>query len=403
MEFNKNKFRGLMKGIILVVALLVFFKPVSAVNVGVSPATINFEGVLRGGYAERTVVVSADSDDEVGIVASKWGEAQDWINFSEREFFVSRNNPYNLDVFVVPPGDIPNGNYTAFVRIMTSSLGEGVEGHAVGVVRSSLDLAVNIEIIDTEIIDCRVSKVGVDSAEKGDDILFTFKILNNGNVRLDPEILIDIWDQDQVSIVDNVDYSAEEILPTQENEFVVRVPSSKLDVAQYWADVSVLECYSSNLLTFDVLAEGALKANGVLLRVLSRDSANVGETVPVEASFKNTGEKEVDAQFKGTVTRNEKVVQILESPISNVLKDDIEKFTFFFTPQDEGRYVVSGRVYYSGKKTFEKSAVVEVFSEGGFPYLIIVLYLFVVGLIVYLIYKIRKERGSYSRKLRRLK
>ena len=36
----------------------------------------------------------------------------------------------------------------------------------------------------------------------------------------------------------------------------------------------------------------------------------------------------------------------------NVPIGETNDFEFYFTPQEPGKYVVSGRVYYDGKKTF---------------------------------------------------
>jgi len=43
------------------------------------------------------------------------------------------------------------------VRVKTGQMGESVEEHVVGIVRSTLDLIVKVEITDIEIMDCSVS------------------------------------------------------------------------------------------------------------------------------------------------------------------------------------------------------------------------------------------------------
>jgi len=401
LQFNKN-FRMFF---FLALAFFLSLEYVSAVvNIGISPASVDFKDVLRGGYAERTVVISASSIEPVSVGVSTWGNVSDWINVSETSFEVSKDKPYYLNVFVNPPKDIPNGKYTSFVRVMTSYLGQGIEGHAVGVVRSSLDLAINIEIVDTEIIQCSASGFGVQSVEIGDDVLFSMKVFNNGNIRLNPRVTINIWDQDQLSIVKSIDSVQKEILPTREEDLLVRVDSSQLRVGQYWAEISAIDCYSSSLLTFDILEKGALKANGELLRILTRATANKGEIVPIEVSFKNIGEKEVSAQFRGQISKGGKLIQVLESQISDVLVGSIEKFNFYFTPQDQGKYIVSGRVFYEGKKTFEKSTVLDVLQgKDGFSYLLLIIYIGLVILIIFLFYKIRKERKLYFKRLGRIK
>ncbi|OGJ21275.1 hypothetical protein A3K73_05470 [Candidatus Pacearchaeota archaeon RBG_13_36_9] len=378
---------------------------VSAVNVGISPATTTFEGVLRGGYSEKSVVVSADSEKPVLIDVEPRGEIAEWINYSFDNFTVSMGKPYSLKITANPPADVPNGNYTGFLRFMTAQLGEGVEGHAVSVVRTSLDLTITVEITDIEVKECMAYNFGVKSVEKGDDVVFNFEVLNRGNIKLKPRTVINIWDQDQLEILKSQEFSDKEILPTTRGNFSLRMDSKSLELGQYWADVSVIDCYNSQTLTFDILEPGALKAEGVLLGILTNKTAEVNTNVPIEVSFKNIGEKDVEAYFKGKVTLGDKIIQVLETDKMNVPVSSIEIFSLFFTPTEPGRYVISGRVFYSGKKTFESSTVLEVFSKrlAWKSLLLPLVYIALMLLIGFLFFKIRKEKKLYTDKLRQIK
>ena len=389
------------KIVVFLLVLALVFPVVSSVNIGISPATINFEEVMRNGYAERIVVISADSEEPIDIELSPRGEILDWLNFSEWNFSVSRDSPYYLKVSVNPSIDTPNGNYSGFLRVMTSSTGEEIENHAVGKIKSTLDLLINVEVTDIEIIDCSVSDVRVSSVEKGDDIVLSMDVLNKGNVRLYPQVLFNVWDFDQDIILFEDEFFGKEILPTTEEVLEFRIKSGIFDVSQYWSGISVPDCIYNSLLTFDILEEGALSAKGLLLSILTKKEADAGETVPIEVNFKNVGEKEVEAQFKGKVSREGKIIQVLESEESLVSIDDIEKFYFYFTPERSGKYVISGRVYYSGKKTFESSAVLEVIGN-NFSIMPVVYVLFIIFIGI-LFYKIRKERKIYLKKLKYLK
>ena len=378
---------------------------VSGVNVGISPATTTFEGVLRGGYSEKSVVISVDSEKPVLIEVEPLGEIAEWINHSLDNFTVSMSEPYSLKITANPPVDVPNGNYTGFLRFMTAQLGEGVEGHAVSVVRTSLDLAITVEVTDIESRACSAYNFYVKSVEKGDDVVFSFEVLNRGNIRLRPRTVINIWDQDQLQILKSQEFSEKEILPTTKGNFSLRVGSNGLELGQYWADVSVIDCYSSQTLTFDVLEPGALKAEGVLLGILTNKTAEVNTNVPIEVTFKNTGEKEVDAYFKGKVTLGDKIAQVLETDKMNVPVSSIEAFSLFFTPTEPGRYIISGRVFYSGKKTFESSAVLEVVAPGFAwkTFLLPLVYVLLILFIGFLFFKIRKEKRIYLDKLKQMK
>lgn len=387
------------------VVLLVFLAPlVSGVNVGVSPASLSFDNVLRGGYMQDSIIVSVDSEEPVGIYLDKRGEISEWLDFSENNFSVSKSNPHQLDVFVRPPEDIPNGNYSGYVSVKTKELGDSQEGHAVGVIRSSIDLSVNVEVTDMENINCKVFKTKVDSVEKGDDIVFDLEIENRGNVILEPSVNIKIWDNNQQNVVREESFIGKGISPPLKEERNFRISSGDMDLGQYWAEVSVLECYSQSTKTFDILEPGALKAQGRILGIVTKEKISTGETIPIEVLFKNTGEKEVDARFEGSVSKDGKILQLLESEKEVVSTSETNKFSFYFTPEKEGKYIIKGRVYYSGKKTFEEIASFNAISKNSFKEAFIwFIYVILGGFILILLRKIIIERRSYLNTIKKSK
>ncbi|HOU78980.1 MAG TPA: hypothetical protein PK255_03325 [Candidatus Pacearchaeota archaeon] len=389
-----NKIRiGIKTGIITLI-IIVNLLYVSSANIGVSPANVYFKDVLRGGYAERIVTITVDSEEPTKISLEPRGEIVDWISFEEKEFEVSRNKPYYLKIILQPPVDIPNGNYTGFLRVTTSSKNKGVEGQATGVINAALDLYLEVKITDVEFSSCRAWDFQVESVEKGDDILFKVKVLNEGNVRLYPTIKIDMWDQERTELVKQVEFSEDMIIPTTEKELNIKVESSDMNLGQYWAEITSIECYAAQTLTFDILEEGALRAQGNLLRISSPTWIKVDDTTMIEALFENTGEKNVNARFKGEITLGSRVIQILESELSSVSIGEIETFKFYFTPRKEGKYIVTGMVFYDGKRTFEKSTVINVEKKGFDIGVIrtILIYLILLIVIAYLAYKIKKEK-----------
>jgi len=398
----KNKINKI-KIIVTIGLLFMTVALVSAANIGVSPANVDFKGVLRNGYAERPVTITIDSESPVKAKAVVRGEIKEWITLSEETLSVSRGQPARIIVSVQPPADTPNGNYQGFIRINSSQLGGAIPGHATGLILPVLDLVVNVEVTDKEVIECSAKEFEVNSVEEGEDIVFTLSVQNQGNVRFAPEIRIDVWDQDSLNILKQESYDRTEILPTKEEKLIIRVPSKDLPLGQFWVDVSAIECFSQRTLTFDVLEEGALRASVILEKIIVSSWVDLEDIVPITASFKNTGEKAVEASFSGKILFKNKIVQLLESdreiftPI-----DGQEAFQFFFTPRDAGRYVVSGRVFYDGKRTYEQSAVVNVRPGSAVwgSILKTVTYLILLIIIAILLYKVRNERRSYLRKLR---
>ena len=190
------------KFILIFVLLSLSLLPlVTSANIGISPASANFTNVMRGGYSERWVTISTDSVDEIEVTLEPFGEIEEWINFDEETFKLSKARPYHLKTYIIPPGDMPNGIYTGFLRFTTSAFGESQEGYAVGRIKPSLDLRMDVEVTDAELVSCGVSELTAFSAEQGEDLIIEAKISNHGNVRIYPTILVEIWDQDQLSIL----------------------------------------------------------------------------------------------------------------------------------------------------------------------------------------------------------
>jgi hypothetical protein len=384
--------------LILVVTFISIISFISATNIGISPANIYFNGVLRGGYAERTVTITVDSDTPTKVSLAPRGDIAPWLNFSAKEFEVSKNKPYYLRIIVQPPTDIPNGNYSGFLRVTTSGKGNTVAGQATGIVNAALDLYIQTDITDVQFSSCRASSFSVQSAEKGDDVVFKLNVYNEGNVRLSPTIKIDVWDQERTGIVKQMEFSDDTIIPTTEKELSIKMDTSDLEIGQYWAEVTSVECYASETLTFDVLEVGALKAQGTLLSVTSPPWIKVGDTTLIEALFENSGEKNVNARFQGEITLGNKIVQILGSESSTVDMGGVQTFKFYFTPQKEGRYIVNGVVMYDGKRTFEKGTVINVERKifGWNQIKMILIYVILILAIAFIAYKIRQEKNKHK-------
>ncbi len=390
---------------ILILFGIILLNIVSGANIGISPARVYFEEVLRGGYSEQEVTITTNSEEPISVTIKPRGEIEDWLNFSKKEFNVSKNSPYRLVISVKPPVDMPNGNYTGFLKVSTSSFGKPIEKHATGLIRTTLDLFLEVEVTDIEIKKCRISNFEVQSAEKGDPIIFLMDVENQGNTRIKPRIEIDIWDQEQIEVVKNIGHSGEEVIPTKTKDIMVKVPSNDIEIGQYWAEITSLDCSGSQTLTFDVLEIGALKAEGELSNILTKTWIDVDETTDIKVLFKNTGEKAVNARFKGKINKGDKIIDILESEQTNVLIDESKDFIFYFTPKESGRYVVSGRVFYDSKRTYEKSSVINVRKKGLTlnSFIMPLVYLVLIILISVLLYKIRKEKKSYLNKLEKMR
>ncbi|MBM3200716.1 hypothetical protein FJZ53_07290 [Candidatus Woesearchaeota archaeon] len=342
------------------------------------------------------MTVTVGTDEPVITEASAKGDIASWINFSSTSFEVSRNSPYKLKITVQPPPDLENGDYTGYIRVITGGLGKLGENQAGSVVRAAVDIVTTVTITDVEVKACRARSFSVNSVEKGDPIEFRLNVMNDGNIKIKPLVTIDIWDQERENIVKMIEFDDEEILPTTSKDLKISVPSDDFDIGQYWADIVVDECGGAgDTLTFDVMEKGSLRADGVLRSLSSKVWTTIGENVPIYAIFQNTGQKEVSAKFKGKIQRGETIVKVLESEELEVPVGETMNFTMFFKPEEAGRHVISGRVFYDKKRTYEVSSIVNVLPpEKKKISARYVVYLVIIIIIIFLMWKIRRSNAK---------
>ena len=77
---------------------------VYAINIYAVPGEINFSKALIGGYAERTIVITTDSETSIQPIVSATGKIKDWISFDPGiDLKVSKDIPLDLKVIMKPP------------------------------------------------------------------------------------------------------------------------------------------------------------------------------------------------------------------------------------------------------------------------------------------------------------
>jgi len=352
-----------------IVVFIILIIPVYGVGIGLTPAKINITDVLRGGYAEASIKISTDSEQNLTIIKSvDESEIKDWLSFEPagKSYIITKSSPLRLKVIVNPPSDIRNGVYRGRIRfsVGSSDVFEGSTG-SITIAAVASDLFINI--VDNEILECTMLGASVSNVEKGDDAEFIVNIRNEGNVRFRPKISIDIWDQSQENIIKTIGYGETEVKPTIKQDIIVGMSTKDLDVSQYWAEVSAEECGQNKLLTFDVMERGAIKSSGRLLEIKNKVWNYVGDIITITAVFQNTGQKKVSAKFKGDIRLDDELIKILESEELDVGVGEIAEFIMHFTPEKPGRYELNGRFFYDKKQTFEGGSIINVNPKGFDP------------------------------------
>ena len=374
---------------------------VNALSIGVSPGKVNFNNMLRNGYAERILRISTDSTDTVSVRYELEGNLDKWLTFepSKNPFMASRDNPYSLKIVIKPLSDAGNGNYSAKIRFVTDSISD-INSRAGSFVKVGVTFVMNIEIVDKEVKSCTAGGFSFDDIEVSSPLDILFYIKNDGNTRINPFVRFDVWDQYQNKLVFSDDFFSSEVLPTTQGKTTKSI-THKMEIGQYWVDVFVDECKFHELLTFNVLEKGSIIDKGVLEMITNKVWAYVDEPVDIVALFRNNGPRAVSAQFKGDVRLNNKIVKILESDEIEAPAGNLSEIITYFTPDQPGRYLVSGRVIYNKKLTFEKSSIINVnyIESPTFSAITLMIYLIILFVVIFLIRKVRKtikEKNRYK-------
>jgi len=382
---------------LVIIAVLMFASVALTVEnveaIGVSPAILYYENMLRGGYAEREVTISNSFNDPVIIGVAAKGEIKDWLDF-EGGFSVKQGEPARMKLIIRPPIDIPNGIYSGTIRFTSSSFGT-VESQIGSSIQASVEANIRITITDEQILACEIGSVLARSAEVGSPVVFSFSLKNGGNVRVNPSASLDIWDQDQINIVKHFEQVGRVVLPTQRQEIVIQMPTDDLPIGQYWVDFTITECADSyQFLTFDVKEKGSLETSGVLHNILNDVWVTVGDIVPITAVFENTGENQASAKFKGTIELEGRVIDLIESEELLVLPGEKVDFVMFFTPKEDGRHIIKGKVFYGSKRTFESFGVLNVLPRETNTALIVVLIVVLIAAIIIALIVLRRSRKT---------
>ncbi|OIO61931.1 hypothetical protein COY26_01395 [Candidatus Woesearchaeota archaeon CG_4_10_14_0_2_um_filter_33_10] len=382
--------------LILLVLLAITLPIADAVSIGVSPGNVMFDNMLKGGYAERTVKVTTNSNEDIIARLDVSGEIADWLRLEpdNKTFMLSSAKPYELKLIIETPDDARSDSYSGNIEFIIESFGD-ISGRAGGFVKPGVRLIISAVVSDKEIRTCNSGAFDFDDIEIGFPLKLSLTVANDGNVRIKPKISFDIWDQNQEKLVMSESFSGSEILPTTQEQ-ITKTFSNNLEIGQYWANVDVDECGSSSLLTFSVVEKGGIVDNGVFEGITNKPWVYVEEPVEIKATFKNNGPRTVYAKFMGDVKLDNKIVEVIETEEIDVLSQETADFISYFTPDKPGRYVVSGRIIYNRKLSYEKASVINANYPTeigqGIKFLPLVIYIIIIVTILFLARSIIKTK-----------
>ncbi|MHA1289010.1 MAG: COG1470 family protein, partial [Candidatus Thorarchaeota archaeon] len=284
-----------MRKSFLLTVFLLIIPLASAVGIGISPVNIYFKDVLKGGYAENKVIVENPTNVKLQYQITVEGETNDWLSFYPGDTFtIPPNSRKEIILIIQPPDDVSPGTYTGRIIVEPVSIPSSVASKYGASIKVGATADVIVTVTGEENIEYDVDVDISDSLKGGSDSSAKLSIsyTNKGNVDVTPKIHVDVWDRDQTRIVKSVDFEGEKVKPTKEGTQEFELLTKDLTHGQYWADITVRidgKIIKQEMLTFDVRAPGAPIVRGELIHIINDVWVHVGDLVPINAEFENTG------------------------------------------------------------------------------------------------------------------
>lgn len=385
-------------GIILIICLSLI-PAIAFAGVGLSPSTVYFEKMVRGGYAEKYITVSNPTDEDVSITVAVEGEISGWFDIEPKNFNLSGIGFKIVRVIARPPSNIPNGVYRGRVLIISKPVmpPEAPQGSVIRVA-SVVAADALVEVSDVQLMRYNVEKLDLPSTEECRPIIITAYVRNTGNVNVTPSFHIEIKSL-AGQLVKSYDYKAElPILPTTSKTIFIRVPyeiehfkcipegTYIAEITAYTDDGSVMDKSS---IKFKIYKRGVLTVAGELIELKAPKNITLGEVAKVEALFKNTGQIPVAAKLNVEVYSGGRLVQTLSSDPVEVYMGGVNPLTVYFKPGFPGKYTLSAIANFEQKTSNVLQTEIDVLVP--LYYWVI---LFVALILVFLFVYYKKRKGS---------
>jgi len=341
-----------------------------ATAIGVSPGTVAIDNMVRGGYAERTLMLSTAGNQEITFTLQADGEIKDWISFvsNETQLVLRRKSALPIKVRINVSSNAQGGQHDG--RIIITTLYTGNETVNVSGARFMPGLIVRVTLNVTDVIirGYAIRSLSVKNTEQDYPVEFTLSVENTGNVIVTPNLRITLLDSEMRTLNRTLDYHDTPVLPTIIQQFFIQMPTKGLRLDDYYANVTSDLGYE-NMLSFKILPQGTYLIFKGILDGMSANTTQTaaGENVNIMASFRNDGDARIEeAKLKAEVylTSEEwdtkKLAGVIEGKPRSVEKGENSTLSAVFTPKQPGTYLLEGVVVYSGKRTDVKTLLINV-------------------------------------------
>lgn len=353
-----------LTGLLSIGLIFVLVGTVAGAGIGISPAKLNYENVLRGGSLPAYFIILNNADEDIyfNLSIKDTDVSEDWFSFEPSSpVKVPGKGNTKVKAVVNPPSDTPSGVYEATIYISSTSTVEGEEGSAVMGVIPGMGLQVAIAVTGEELVSGLVKSASIANTEVNYPLRIEVEFQNIGNVLAMPLITVEISKDGEP--IDSVISSETSVKPGVTDNITVTWDTTGQHVGTYAARVTVSlgedTLYMQDL-AFDILETGTLTRTGELTDLCCESEPRVGELVKVLATFRNTGAIDTKAKFSGEAYRNGKLLETIASEELEVPVTETRILTSYYKFDEPGTYKISGSVVYEGKQTATKEVLFEV-------------------------------------------
>jgi hypothetical protein len=363
-----QKIRRTRPAIILFIAITALALDASAI--GVSPAIIVFNHTVRGGYAEKVLLLSTAGSEELTVRVESGGVVKDWIKFepNQSEFEIPKRSATPLTVKVSIPVNIQNGYYEGKVVITTLYKGrEDEENTSYAMFMPGLIVNVQITVTGDEVSDYRIRSISARNAEQYYPVEFTVTVENTGNVLINPRLQFTILDDEHNPVGKYFEHHETSVLPTVTKEISIKMQTDDMSLGDYYAKITS-DRNESYTAFFQILQPGTLAVRGTLEQIsLNKIWVRPEETVRVEGLFRNEGERAInsaklkcEAHLVNLEAGTNELIGVFDGTSIEVPVGERITLESYFTPKKSGRYSIDCVTFYSGRTTDVKSTVLNV-------------------------------------------
>jgi len=366
--------RRLVAGLVFcIMLLLVGATPVRADGIGVYPAEISFADTLRGGEYFTSIGVINHGDQPRTFTLEASGEIASWIAFVDPEdrtktidhVTTTPGADGHADLRLTVPDSAQNGSYSGEVRTVAVVDGGKIEGSG-----STLSLGASIEVKAVVSGNQRVAgkflELAANDIEVGYPLRVVSKVQNDGNVRVLPQVHVEISTSGKV--IGTIDTNDVAIPPKEYRDIDSQWDSNIAGPGEYLVTTTVtLPGVQLGQRTREVriVPRGSLTRQGSFESLQLANEVVPGSVARVVASFRNTGQVDALAVFSGEIYRDGKLVKPVASLQKLVRRDEVQQLEALVELPGAGTYRVQGKVNFEGQDSETRELTFTVGSSSG--------------------------------------